>query len=411
MSGTWNIGDRIQNRWQVHRVLKGGMGVVYIVYDHDTREALAAKTFQEEVFERNSLTAERFTREALAWVNLEIHENIAQARFVETINNKPYLFLEYVSGGDLFPWIGTPRLTADLGRVLRFAMQFCDGMTHALAKGLKAHRDIKPQNCLVTEDFILKVTDFGLANTVLDGDADRLGSQPEKGRSFWKRLARHGSPQPVERLTQTGASAGTPAYMAPEQFTDFKHVDTRADVYSFGVMLFQMITGRLPFAAKTARDFASIHANKEPPKGRIRPRKLEDIVMRCLAKEATHRFGDFASLRREIGSVFEGYTGDPVPRAAVGSELSREQLGNKGISLNALGYYALAIACYDNVLRATPNDPKAWINKGGSLACLGKLQESIACLDHSLTIDSGLWQAWSTKGSVDSSRWWYPGSN
>jgi len=399
MPANWSIGDRIQNRWQVHRVLKGGMGVVYIVYDHDSREALAAKTFQDAVFDCNPLAAERFKREALAWVNLDIHDNIAQARFVETINGKPYLFLEYVSGGDLSTWIGTPRLTEDLGTVLRFAIHFCDGMTHAVAKGIKAHRDIKPQNCLVTEDFTLKVTDFGLAKVTLEGGTSPADGLAAKSDGFWRRLVGHGvEQQPAEGLSQTGASAGTPAYMSPEQFVDFKHVDVRADVYSFGVMLFQMITGRLPFVARTWRDFALMHASQEPARGRIKHRKVEDVVMRCLAKDARNRFSDFASLRKELDQLFAESTGKPIPHPAVGIQLTREQLGNKGLSLGNLGYSALAIECFDEVLRETPNDPKAWINKGSSLAELSKLQDAIACFDRGLSINSSLWQGWSNKG-------------
>src|SRR5579862_9377397 len=87
---------------------------------------------------------------------------------VEKIQGKPFLFLEYVSGGDLAAWIGTPRLTEDISQVLRFAVQFCDGMIHALSKGIRAHRDIKPRNCLITVDGTLKVTDFGLAKLLED---------------------------------------------------------------------------------------------------------------------------------------------------------------------------------------------------------------------------------------------------
>ena len=89
----WKVGDVVQRRWEVHRIFKGGMGVAYIVYDRDWREVLAAKTFQDEVFARNPKAVDRFKREALAWINLDVHENIAQARFVETINGKPFLFL------------------------------------------------------------------------------------------------------------------------------------------------------------------------------------------------------------------------------------------------------------------------------------------------------------------------------
>ncbi|MCI0529506.1 MAG: protein kinase, partial [Nitrospira sp.] len=138
----WQIGDKIQNRWEIYKILKGGMGIVYIVYDHEHRDAYATKTFQDEVFAQNPIIADRFTQEALAWVNLDVHQNVTQACFAENIEGKPFLFLEYVSGGDLGGWIGTPRLTEDLPQVLRFAIQFCDGMSYVLSKGIQAHRDI-----------------------------------------------------------------------------------------------------------------------------------------------------------------------------------------------------------------------------------------------------------------------------
>lgn len=221
MATRWQIGDKIENRWEIYKILKGGMGIIYVVYDHEFGEAFAAKTFQEEVFARHPIIAERFTQEALTWVNLDVHQNVTEARFVQTIAGKPLLFLEYVSGGDLGGWIGTPRLTRDLPQVLRFALHFCDGMIHALSKGIKAHRDIKPQNCLITEDHTLKVTDFGLAKVFDDanrGLEDALAPNVH-GLSLG--------------LSRTGTAAGTCTHMAPEQFDDAKHVDVRADIYAF----------------------------------------------------------------------------------------------------------------------------------------------------------------------------------
>jgi eukaryotic-like serine/threonine-protein kinase len=220
MATHWRIGDRIQNRWQIYDILGGykrsGMGIVYVVYDHKQHEPFAAKTFQDEIFAHSPAVADRFMQEALTWVNLDAHQNIANARFALEIEGKPYLFLEYVSGGDLSRWINTPRLTEDLPQVLRLAIQFCDGMTHALAKGVTAHRDIKPQNCLIAQDRTLKVTDFGLAKT-FDDTAEVKEITDVKSLNIG--------------LTRTGMAAGTPMYMAPEQFEDAKSVDVRADIY------------------------------------------------------------------------------------------------------------------------------------------------------------------------------------
>ena len=241
----WQIGDKIQNRWEIYKILRGGIGIVYIVYDHEWREPFAAKTFQDEVFAKNPQTADRFTQEALAWVNLDAHQNVTQARFVQTTEGKPFLFLEYVSGGNLSRWIGTPRLSEDLPQVIRFAIQICDGMTHALSKGIKAHGDIKPQNCLITEDGTLKVTDFGLAKVFDDASVADLaggktvGEEKRAGGLSGSLSGRRQGSEASDKLTpnvpglsiglsRTGAAAGTCTHMAPEQFDEAKHVDVRA---------------------------------------------------------------------------------------------------------------------------------------------------------------------------------------
>lgn len=123
MATAWKIGDRIQNRYEIHRILQGGMGLVYVVYDHHDREPLALKTFQDGAFVRNPAVAERFIQEASAWINLDRHEHVVKALFAFRLGNQPFLTLEYVEGGDLSGWIGTPRLTDDLAWLLSLAIQ------------------------------------------------------------------------------------------------------------------------------------------------------------------------------------------------------------------------------------------------------------------------------------------------
>jgi serine/threonine protein kinase len=139
----WRIGDTIEKRWEVHRILVGGMGIVYLVYDNEAQQAFAAKTFREDLLVQQPDLAERFRNEARAWIELDRHQNVTRAHFIQNVRGRPLLFLEYASGGDLGRWIGSPRLTEDPRRVLSFAIQFCDGMIHATGKGIKAHRDIK----------------------------------------------------------------------------------------------------------------------------------------------------------------------------------------------------------------------------------------------------------------------------
>ena len=215
---------------------------------------------------------------------------------------------------------------ARLPQVLRFAIQFCDGMIHVFSKGITAHRDIKPTNCLITEDKILKVTDFGLAKLLTEAEPDDaqessgLGVQKKPsgflGRLFGRRegIVSGGSAKPLDAgFTRTGAGAGTPPYMAPEQFDDLKRADIRADIYSFGVMLFQMTTGKLPFAGNSWEEFKRRHQAEAPPKLNTGNAKLEEIVQTCLAKPRAMRFQDFIPLRETLVEVYLGLTGKEAP--------------------------------------------------------------------------------------------------
>ena len=203
MAPLWHVGDRIQQRWDIHRVQRGSMGVLYIVYDHTTHRPYAVKTLQEPLVAWHDAVTERFVKAAQPWIDLGVHANVTQAHVVEHLDDQPLLFLEYVSGGDLRDWIGIPRLTQDLPQVLRFAMQLCDGVQHALAHGMTAHGDIKPGNCLITPDGTLKVTDMGMA-AALNGavPAPDTVSTPSVHRL---------QPGPGN----TGTVAGTCLYMAP----------------------------------------------------------------------------------------------------------------------------------------------------------------------------------------------------
>jgi serine/threonine protein kinase len=159
----WRIGDWVEDRYQVFDIHAGGMGLVFVVYDHEGlpgQRVLALKTLKPKCFASSRAVA-RFVGECRTWVQLDRHPNIVRAQAVHLIGGQPFVFLELVTGGSLRSWIGTARL--DLPQALRFGAQFCLGMEHAARKGLHCHRDIKPENLLITEGGTLKVTDFGLA--------------------------------------------------------------------------------------------------------------------------------------------------------------------------------------------------------------------------------------------------------
>ncbi len=379
MQTEWQIGDHIEGRWEIFRILEGGAGTVYIVYDHAFHEVFAAKTFRDEVFAYSPEIADRFMQEALAWIRMDVHPNVAQARMLEKLGGRPFLFLEYVSGGDLGSWIGTPRLTEDLPQVLRFGIQFCDGMIHALSKGIRAHRDVKPRNCLVTHDGTLKVTDFGLAK-LFESDRAALNSDI------------------TQNIQLTKTAVGTCTHMAPEQFTSVNMVDARGDIYSFGVMLYQMVSGELPFDGESWEEMEHLHTTQPPPRLTGTDRRLADLVQTCLAKNPAGRFSSFTEVRDRLGVIYKDITGSPLPKPAQGPSLNAMQWNNKGSSLDQLGRRAESIACYDSALQIDPCLVSAWFNKGVALFALGRTQDALACYERALQIDPKSGEAWSNRG-------------
>ncbi len=389
---TWKVGDKIENRYEIHQILKGGMGVVYICYDHEYGNPRALKTFQDCYLESQQIR-ERFIQEAETWVALEKHQNIVRAVAVQNIQGKLYILLEYIAnpemgGADLGRWI---RRGLEVPQALNFAVQFCDGMDYAFKKVGMVHRDIKPGNILVTQDRVVKITDFGLVKTALaetagEDFAETAGQEVVSGRVAF---------------THSGA-LGTPPYMSPEQWLHPQQADMRSDIYSFGVVLYEMLTGRWVFKATTLKAFKDCHLAEPPPFPTSvvpgLPRDLEAVVLRCLAKNPEQRYPDFAVLREELAGIYEALTGEEITPPVGGEALKAWEWSNKGISLYALGRNEEALHCFDRALEIDPRFAQAWSNKGISLAALGRNEEAPHCFDRALEIDPRFAQAWSNKG-------------
>jgi serine/threonine protein kinase len=360
MAGRRQVGDWIGERFEIFDVHEGGMSLVYVAHDHlgrSGRTVVALKTLKDELL-GHRVRRSRFANECRLWVQLGQHPNIVQAYSVEIIEGRPYVVIELVQGGDLIRWIGSPRL--DLARALRFGVQFCQGLEHATRQGLSCHRDIKPGNLLITQDSVLKITDFGLARVceemvavrpeLPDGsiplaDAPRSPTRivftdprDQPARPLGLMSARSSSvpvagrpsasdgklagmsdegttdyePPPSQasdpRLTRTGARLGTGIYMAPEQFRDPASVDVRADIYAFGVVLFEMIAGSLPFKGRSLDMLERQHTRYDPPSIApfiTRPHaklagEVDRIVQRCLKKDPGDRFRSVNDLRKAL---------------------------------------------------------------------------------------------------------------
>ncbi|MDQ7821907.1 MAG: tetratricopeptide repeat protein [Candidatus Eremiobacteraeota bacterium] len=375
----WTPGEFIEERYEVLKLFKGGMGVVYIVKDVESSQPYAVKMFQEQ-FLWDKKVNEMFFHEAQIWIELEKHENIVRAYFVKTIQGCPALFLEYIDGGDLEGYLQEGALEVEAA--LSFAIQFCAGMAYAHEKMGIVHRDIKPANCLIDRDLTLKITDFGLGK-ILD---------PEEGEG-----------KAASKAADDEETQGTFAYMAPESFKAGGKIDTRADIYSFGIMLYEMLTGQKPIPGNDMMEYMKNHATYiAPPPGDISPdvpADLEIVVMRCLQKNPAMRYGSFREVEQALQLIFREVTGTEMEAEQAATELTAEEWGNKALSLAALGRHNDALKPFDRALEQMPENAALWAKKGESLAALSLHNEAIQCFDKSLLIDHRLAPTWISRGN------------
>jgi len=375
---------------------KSGMGIVFIVVDQSTATPYAVKTFQRWCLGTPEMV-QRFLREAETWIRLEQHPNIVRAFYVAKVAGQPHVFLEYVAGSDLRRKLAAGALP--IRNALRYSIQFCRGMAYAQKKvpGL-VHRDVKPENCMFTPDDVLKVTDFGLVKVLAGTDvlptavpgASPVDPASESQSQFFR--------------TQKGdAGVGTLPYMAPEQFTDFANVTVRADIYSFGVMLYEMLTGVRPFRARKPEDWYHQHARVLPQEPSMRkpeiPPPLSQLVMRCLAKEPSERYPDFSTLEADLARLLKQICEEEVPQQGA-QELEAWEILNKGTALNNLGRVKEALVCFDKVLEIMPRFDAAWLDKGVALAKLGREKEAVACYRKALEINPQSAHAWYNLGTT-----------
>src|SRR3989344_2352192 len=391
-------GDFIGKKYEVYDVLgMGGFGIVYLVYAHETESVYALKTFRDEYLEDRE-AQERFKKEAHIWINMDRHPYLIMAYFVDKISGRLFIAIEYIAPDEdgLNSLDGYLRYKPpDLSQSLRWAIQFCHGMEYAYSKGIKAHRDIKPANIMIGHNKTLKITDFGIAGAI--GQARISGV----------RLDIHNNTVGFSCQTVEGSGFGTPTHMPPEQFTNAVSCDERSDIYSFGIVLYQMAAGgALPFLPSLPRDnsddehiqfWHDMHRlHYFSPVPRLNS-LLFPIIQRCLEKEPKKRYQSFTDLRLELEPLLKKLTGEVV-KIPEKKELDAREWGNKGVSLNSLGKHHEAIACFDRMIEINPRDAKTWNNKGCALANLGKHQEAIACCDRAIEINPRHTEAWYLKG-------------
>jgi tetratricopeptide (TPR) repeat protein len=404
LGGLFTKGDVVGGILEIQAALgAGGFGVVYLAYDRQTRKCYAIKTFRDELL-TNTSAREAFKREALLWVNLEEHPFILVARWVTEISGRLFVAMDYVapdaqgrvSLADHLALSGVPLVEE---QALEWGIQFCLGMEHVRACGIRCHGDIKPANILITKEATLKITDFGLAvvaETAWRGAASQRGSQVTQ-------VSENGSGFSVVPAVG-GVRCGTPGYMPPEVYRG-ETPDVRGDIYSFGLVLWQMAAGSPvpPFRFPRNGDIENVlhSVYKQQMIGRVPPvdGPLRPVVWRCLRPELAQRYQDFTELRADLARSFWQRTGRAVQVSGSG-ERSVVFWMSKGASLDSLGRREEALACYEKALALDPRDSLVWTNKGSALGSLGRRDEELTCYEAALALDPSATLAWVNKGST-----------
>jgi len=244
---------------------RGGMGVVYKARQPQLDRIVALKVLPKAMGQDQEF-AQRFVREARALASLQ-HPNIVAVHDFGKEGDSYFFVMEFVDGTNLRAIMREGKLTAD--EALNIIPRVCDALNYAHQEGI-VHRDIKPENILMDKKGRVKVADFGLAKMI------------------------GGERTVLQNMTQSNVVMGTPHYMAPEQFENAKHVDHRADIYSLGVMLYEMLTGELPIG------------KFESPSKRVQVDvRLDEIVLRTLEKAPEKRYQSMDEFSKEISRISE----------------------------------------------------------------------------------------------------------
>ena len=280
-------GQRLAHYEILEPIGKGGMGEVFRAKDRTLGRDVAIKVLPEE-FARDAERLARFKREAKVLASLN-HPNIASIYGLERSGDTHYLVLELVPGETLAERIARGPIPVD--EAIRIAMKIAEALEEAHEQGI-VHRDLKPANIKITPDDEVKVLDFGLAKAFVD---DTPGADSSM------------SPTITRDATRAGVIMGTAAYMSPEQAKG-KHVDRRADVWAFGVVFYEMLTGRRAFSGDDVSDTLAAVLRAEPEWNALPSETdvaLRNILHLCLTKDVKLRVRDIGDVRLAMDGAFD----------------------------------------------------------------------------------------------------------
>jgi serine/threonine protein kinase len=390
-------GDTIVGEFLIQDIFggegKSGMGVVYLVTSRKYNRPFVLKTFQKDNY--NSI--ERFRSEAEVWVASGIHPNIVQALFVDEINEKLFIGAEFIAPDDY----GRNTITHYLEQggtsnqnIIKWTAQFCYGMNQAVSKGLKVHRDIKPDNLMVDSNGNLKITDFGLSKfsnefKVLNASIDQ--KDKDNGGFLNKFKGLFGNQKIEDKnigLTNEGSFLGTILYASPEQIMNSSSVDFRSDIYSFGIVLYQLISlGSFPYSlvGKTTIETLALMHLQEPIVKINHP--LASIAYKCLSRNINQRYQTFQELLKDLKPIADSLK-IKLPNNKTEIDASLRELYIQSFTYRSLGDLNKAKELITKYISQDKYDSSAWSLKGRIEYEQGDTKEAIKSTLNSYEIDA-----------------------
>ncbi len=401
----WPAGYRIQQRWEIAGAIADASSGAWLAADLQSGEARMVR-------EVDLSFAAAQQQEWSLWAQMPDHPNVTPTFVQIEEQGVPLTVTGFIGGTHLGHWMGRQELISRPERVLRFALQIVWALQHARQHGLPAHGNLSPCNCLVASGEVVKLTDFGAA---------RVWTLPEDRTA---RAAVLASPAMLRRLP----------YLAPERFDDPLRVDGTSDIYSLGVLLFEMFSASPPVQAASWDEYHALHEQQGSPVVSIQPESLKWLLENCLEPDPKRRLADLDGVQRSLLACWREMVRTPEPQPLQGEGREAQRYVERSAGLRALGRLPEALAAwqagaalapsapgvlwqhiglltdeerfaetfdaYDALRTVSPHPQEVLAQKGDLYYRLEKNHSALDCYDEALHLDPALECAWFHKAII-----------